>query len=235
MGSIDTSPRAVLIDLDGTLVNTAPDIVAAANRMLDELDERPLLFSTVRSFIGNGVPSLVRCILDASGISARFDQRHAQDLFYRHYRDTNGHFGTVFPGVREGLTALKEDGYRLACVTNKPFEFTESLLQIAGLAGYFGAVVAGDTVVQNKPDPEPLLYACRVLEVSPKRSSMVGDSAVDVAAARAAGMPVYIVRYGYHSPDGLGALACDAFIDSFEQLAALLMEPSVNVDRGHLP
>lgn len=235
MGSIDTSQRAVLIDLDGTLVETAPDIVAAANRMLDELDAPSLPFKTVSGFIGKGVPNLVRCILDVSGISDIVDQQHAEDLFYKHYRITNGHFGTVFPGVREGLTALKEAGYRLACVTNKPFVFAEALLQIAGLDGYFDILVGGDSIPQMKPAPEPLLHACRVLEASPKRSSMVGDSAVDVAAARAAGMPVYIVRYGYPGPGGLGALTCDAVIDSFEQLSVLLAEPFVNVKREYLP
>ncbi|MEO8600835.1 MAG: phosphoglycolate phosphatase, partial [bacterium] len=179
MGGIDTSQRAVLIDLDGTLVETAPDIVAAANRMLDELDAPALPFNTVRSFIGKGVPNLVRCILDVSGISGISDQQHAQDLFYQHYRDTNGHFGTVYPGVREGLTALKEAGFRLACVTNKPFEFAEMLLQIASLDGYFDILVGGDSIPQMKPAPEPLLHACRVLEASPKNSLMVGDSAVD--------------------------------------------------------
>lgn len=233
MGGIDTSQRAALIDLDGTMVDTAPDIVAAANRMLDELDAPALPFITVSSFIGKGVPNLVRCILDASGISGIFDQQHAQDLFYKHYRDTNGHFGTVFPGVREGLTALKEAGYRLACVTNKPFEFAETLLQIACLDRHFDVLVGGDSIPQMKPAPEPLLHACRVLEASPSRSLMVGDSAVDVAAAHAAGMPVYIVRYGYPGPDGLAALTCDAFIDSFKQLPALLAEPSVNFEREH--
>ena len=235
MASIDTSQRAVLIDLDGTLVETAPDIVAAANRMLDELDALPLPFKTVSGFIGKGVPNLVRRILDVSGISDIVDEQHAQDLFYKHYWVTNGHFGTVFPGVREGLTALKDAGYRLACVTNKPSALAETLLQIAGLDVYFDILVGGDSIPQMKPAPEPLLHACRMLEASPGRSSMVGDSEVDVAAARAAGMPVYIVRYGYPGPGGLGALSCDAFIDSFEQLSALLAEPFVNVKREYLP
>lgn len=235
MGRIDTSQRAVLIDLDGTLVETAPDIVAAANRMLDELDAPPLPYKTVSGFIGKGVPNLVRCVLHVSRISDTFDQRHAQDLFYKHYRDTNGHFGTVFPGVRDGLMALKEAGYRLACVTNKPFEFAETLLQIACLDGYFDILVGGDSIPQMKPAPEPLLYACRVLEVSPERSSMVGDSAVDVAAARAARMPVYIVRYGYPGPDGYTGMQCDALIESFNELPALLAAPSLQTERETTP
>lgn len=231
MDSINTSQRAVLIDLDGTLVDTAPDIVAAANRMLDELDAPPLPFKMVSSFIGKGVPNLVRCILDVSGISDTIDQQHALELFYKHYRDTNGHFGTVFPGVREGLTALKEAGYRLGCVTNKPFEFAELLLQIAELDVYFDIVVGGDSIPQMKPAPEPLLHACHVLEASPERSLMVGDSAVDVAAARAARMPVYIVRYGYPGPDGHAGMQCDALIESFDELPALLAAPPLQPER----
>ncbi|NMM38088.1 MAG: phosphoglycolate phosphatase [Glaciimonas sp.] len=227
MDSIDTSPRAVLIDLDGTLVETAPDIVTAANRMLEELGAPPLPYKTVRSFIGKGVPNLVRCILHVSGISDTLDEQYAQDLFYKHYRDTNGYFGTVFPGVREGLMALKEADFRLACITNKPFEFAESLLQISGLNGYFDILVGGDSIPQMKPAPEPLLHACRLLETSPGRSSMVGDSAVDVAAARATRMPVYIVRYGYPGPDGYNGMQCDALIESFNELPTLLAQPYV--------
>jgi phosphoglycolate phosphatase len=132
------------------------------------------------------------------------------------------------------LTALKESGYRLACVTNKPFAYAETLLQIACLDEYFDILVGGDSTAQMKPAPEPLLHACRVLEVVPGRASMVGDSVVDAAAARAAGMPVYIVRYGYPGPDGLDALTCNAFIDSFEQLVALLAGPLIHLEREHL-
>lgn len=231
MGTLDTSARAVLIDLDGTLVDSAPDIVAAANRMLEELNAAPLPFDKVSSFIGKGVPNLVRCVLLASGLSDRVDAAFAEELFYQHYRETNGRFGTVFPGVREGLSALKDAGYRLACVTNKPFGLAETLLQIARLDGYFSTLIGGDSIPQMKPAPEPLLHACQLLEASPARAVMVGDSGVDVAAASAAGMPVYIVRYGYPGPAGLDALRCDAFIDSFEQLAALLAEPSTTSER----
>ncbi|PUA17495.1 phosphoglycolate phosphatase [Glaciimonas sp. PCH181] len=218
---INTSQRAILIDLDGTLVDTAPDIFAAVNRMLDDLDAGPLPFETVCSFIGKGVPNLVRRARDATGITDRFDSQYVEDLFHHHYRETNGHFGSVFTGVREGLTQLKEAGFRLGVVTNKPFELAESLLQIAGLDSYFDVVVGGDSLSTMKPAAEPLLHACDVLGASPARAFMVGDSAVDVDAARAAEMPVYIVRYGYPGPGGLDALKCDGLITSFMELAAL--------------
>lgn len=232
MDQINTAGRAILIDLDGTLVDTAPDIVAAANRMLDELGVRALPFAAIAGFIGHGVSRLVQRVLTAAGL-ADYDQARAEAMFYRHYRDTNGQFGTVFPGVRSGLAALRQAGYRLACVTNKPTEFTWPLLQHAGLEDYFDSVVGGDTLPSMKPAPEPLLHACRTLGVDPARSAMVGDSAVDVAAARAARMPVFIVRYGYPGPGGLAALGCDAFIDSFEQLPRLLDTSKPHYESGH--
>lgn len=227
MGSITTSRRAVLIDLDGTLVDTAPDIVAAANRMLDDLDVPPLPFTTVSGFIGKGVPNLVRRVLATSKMTDTVDEQDALKLFHQHYRDTNGDFGRVFPGVREGLTALRQAGYQLGCVTNKPLALTEQLLALTGLAAYFGVVVAGDSIAQMKPDPEPLWHACRQMQVDPTWCVLVGDSEVDVAAARAARMPVYIVRYGYPGPDGHGGMQCDALIESFVELPALLAVPSL--------
>jgi phosphoglycolate phosphatase len=209
--------RAVLIDLDGTLVDTAPDIVEAVNRVLQDWGAPPLPFDTVRGFIGNGVPVLIRRVVQASS-DAGLDEGLALALFHRHYRDTNGRFGQVFPGVREGLRALRQAGYRLGCVTNKPELAASALLDIHALAPWFDVVVAGDSLAQMKPDPAPLLHACRVLHASPGRCMLVGDSPVDVAAARAAQMPVYIVRYGYPGADGHGGMQCDGFIDSLEDV-----------------
>lgn len=216
-------PRAVLFDLDGTLVDTAPDIAEAVNRMLLERGAPPLPLAAIRGFIGNGVPTLIRRVLQespAAGIDV--DEALVLALFHRHYRDTNGRIGQVFPGVREGLQALQGAGYRLGCVTNKPQADTAALLDIHALAPCFGVVVAGDSLAQMKPDPAPLLHACRFLHASLDRCVLVGDSTVDVAAARAARMPVYIVRYGYPGAGGHGAMQCDGFIDSLEDLPAVL-------------
>lgn len=148
MDSIETSRYAVLIDLDGTLVDTAPDIVEAASRMLLELGAAPLPFKTVSGFIGKGVPSLVRRVLEAGAIVPALGDQYAQGLFQRHYQDTNGRFGQVFPGVLEGLNALQMAGYRLGCVTNQPQALATSLLAMTGLASYFEVVVAGDSIAQ---------------------------------------------------------------------------------------
>ncbi len=219
---MDARQCTVLIDLDGTLVDSAPDIVEAASRMVKELGVPPLPFEMVRGFIGNGVPALVRRVLAATALAPTVDERRAQDLFHHHYADTNGRFGKVFAGVTEGLDALRQAGYRLACVTNKPQAPTAVLLAVSGLAPYFEVVVAGDSIAQMKPHPEPLLHACRAMGTDSALCVLVGDSGVDVAAALAAPMPVYIVRYGYPGPDGHAGMRGAIFIDSLAEMPALL-------------
>jgi phosphoglycolate phosphatase len=225
MSNFDMTQSVILFDLDGTLVDTAPDIVAAANLMLAELNSPPLSFEVVSSFIGNGVPNLVRCVLSARELTDKMsvmDMVSAEEIFFKHYRLTNGVVGTVFPGVVTGLKTLKNTGYRLACVTNKPVDLAQILLRLTGLSGYFELVIGGDSLPEMKPSPEPLLHACRILGGSVENALMVGDSAVDIAAARAAGMPVLIVNYGYPGCGGLAALSGDAYIDSFAEIPAFL-------------
>jgi phosphoglycolate phosphatase len=217
-----TRTRAVLIDLDGTMVHTAPDIVEAVSRMLADFGQAPLPFDTVSSFIGKGVPNLVRRTLEAAALDRQVDMSEALAIFHRHYEQTNGNYGHVFAHVAAGLRELRRLGYRLACVTNKPEALAASLLLMTGLANDLDLLVAGDSIEHMKPDPEPLWHACRLLDVDVECSVLVGDSPVDVSAARAAGMPVFIVSYGYGGPDGPASLQCDAMIDSFAQLPALL-------------
>lgn len=223
---IEPPPRAVLVDLDGTMVDTAPDLAVAVNGMLAELACAPMTAATVGSFIGHGAPRLVARVLAAAGLAGTISQAEAEVLFYRHYQRTNGRFGTPYPGVRDGLAALQAAGYRLACVTNKPLAFAEALLDTAGLRRYFGAVVGGDSIAAMKPSPRPLLHACVLLGVDPLHALMVGDSAVDAAAAGAAGMPVWLVSYGYPGPADAAALRGARFIDTLEQLAPLLAAAS---------
>lgn len=224
MKAASGSANAVLIDLDGTMVDSAPDIVEASNRMLIELGAEALSAARVASFIGNGVPTLVQRLLAASPTLTGVDIALAKTCFYRHYHETNGRFSRLFPGVMQGLTALRHAGFRLGCVTNKPLDYTTPLLQSFGLDAFMQAVVAGDSIPQMKPDPAALLHCCGLLGVTGGQAVMVGDSHVDVAAARAAGMPSYIVRYGYPGPAGLAALEPDHFIDSMAELPAMLAD-----------
>nr|WP_233856906.1 phosphoglycolate phosphatase [Paraburkholderia sp. HD33-4] len=222
--------HAVLIDLDGTMVDTAPDIVAAVALMLKDIGAAPLPLDTVTGFIGNGVRRLVRRSLDAAGTGEHVELEHAQAVFERHYEVTNATLGRVFPGVMAGLRALRQHGYRCACVTNKPQALAAALLEKTGLAAHLDVLVAGDTVASMKPSPEPLWHACRLLDVEPERCVLVGDSSVDVAAARAAGLPVFIVSYGYGCASGADLPRGDTLIDSFEALPAILAQARPDLD-----
>jgi phosphoglycolate phosphatase len=213
--------HTILIDLDGTMVNTAPDLAAAANHMLRDLGAAPLSFDTVTGFIGHGVRNLVRRSLQAAGLDQRIDVEHAHAVFETHYAATNGKLGRVFPGVASGLHTLRQHGYRCACVTNKPRRLAAALLERTGLSAYLDVLIGGDSLASMKPSPEPLWHAGRLLDAEPAQCALIGDSAVDVAAARAAGLPVVIVSYGY-AHGGAGALGGDALIDSFDELPALL-------------
>lgn len=227
MNALSHKERAVLIDLDGTLVDSASDIVAAANRMLVELGAVSLSHELVASFIGNGVPTLVRRVIAASPTLADADPAEVKAVFDRHYCETNGRFSRVYPGVMEGLLSLQEAGFQLGCVTNKPRALTDALLDTFALTAFFQVVVAGDSLPQMKPDPAPLLHACAVLQVAPADAVLVGDSHVDVAASRAAAMPNFIVRYGYPGPAGLAALEADQLVDSLAEVALILQRKPV--------
>lgn len=222
--------HAVLIDLDGTMVDTAPDIAAAVDLMLRDFGAAPLPFDQVSGFIGNGVRELVRRSLNAAGLDERVELEHAHAVFERHYAVTNAALGRVYPGVKAGLRALRQHGYRCACVTNKPQTLAAALLQKTGLAAWLDVLVAGDTLASMKPSPEPLWHACRLLDAEPERCALVGDSSVDIAAARAAGLPVFIVSYGYGCAHGTDMPRGDALIDSFEALPSLLARPRPATD-----
>jgi len=219
-------PQAILVDLDGTMIDSAPDIAAAVNRMLAQLDAPPLPIDTVRGFIGWGVAHLVRQVMaHAPGVRPA-DEATALALFERHYLDCNGHHSTIYPGVLQGLATLRGLGYALACVTNKPRPYAEPLLDALGLSPCFDTVACGEPALPLKPHPALLLAACRRLGAPPAQCVMVGDSGVDASAAGRAGMPVYLVRYGYHNGAAPDAAPCNGYIDRLDELPALL---------GHMP
>jgi phosphoglycolate phosphatase len=220
--------RAVLLDLDGTLLDTAPEIAAAAADMLSELGLDPVAPGRVRDFIGRGIPDLVRRTLEAS-LGAPPDERRvgsAMKGFFFHYARRNGRSAVAYPGVFDGLDALRGKGFPLACVTNKTTQFTLPLLEATGLAGYFATVVCGDTGPRKKPAPDPLLLACDRLKVNPTHALMVGDSANDALAARAAGCPVLLVPYGYTEGVDVQGIECDGIVPSLLHVAGFLKSQS---------
>jgi phosphoglycolate phosphatase len=208
--------RAALIDLDGTLLDTAPDIAAAANEMLADLGHAALPAAAISDFIGQGIPKLVARCLAAAG---RDPDGTEVELFSRHYERISGSLAKAYPGVREGLAAMAAAGIALACVTNKSARFTAPLLQETGLAAHFQAVVTGDTVGKRKPHPEPFLHACALLGVTPADAIVVGDSANDSQAARAAGCVFLLVPYGYREGLEVRDIPCDGIVESLLEAA----------------
>ncbi len=211
-----TPIRSVTIDLDGTLLDTVPDLAAAANGMMRELGRPEFPMDVVASFVGRGIPKLVeRCLpdLDAAAVA------QAQDIFRRHYAIENGRRSTLFPGVLEGLQAFRAAGLRMAVITNKAAAFTEPLLLATDLAPWFGFAVSGDSLPEKKPHPMPLLHACERMGTRPAENLHIGDSRHDAAAARAAGCPVFIVPYGYNEGDDVQEIDCDAIVASLAEAA----------------
>ena len=217
--------RGVLIDLDGTLLDTVPDLAAAVNAMLADLGRPALPVEQVASYVGKGADVLVHRSLTESldGRADTADFQRGKASFYEHYRRENGLNAVVFDGVREALALLRRRGLALACVTNKPREFTHELLARVGLDD-FDVIVSGDDTVEKKPHPAPMLHACALLKVEPAEAAMVGDSENDVLSARAAGCRVIVVETGYNEGRPVGELDADAIVPGLLD-AARLIEP----------
>lgn len=216
--------KAVMIDLDGTLLDTIPDLAAAANNMLVEMGRAPLPESRIRNFVGKGIANLIERTLtndmDGKPDQASFDE--AAPIYERCYKAANGKHTTIYPGVIEGLDAMRARGFPLACVTNKSERFTLPLLDYMKISHYFVTVVAGDTLPQRKPDPAPLLHACKIMNVAPNEMLMIGDSLNDTQAARAAGCPVFCVGYGYNEGHDVHDLDVDAIVATLVEANSLI-------------
>ena len=216
--------KAVMIDLDGTLLDTVKDLGIAVNLMLQRLGRRPHDETLVRSFVGKGVPNLVKRAL-VGALSGEPDAalfERALPLYLDCYAGVNGRYTTLYPGVLDGLEALKHAGFPLACVTNKAERFTLPLLAQMRIAHYFSIVISGDTLPQKKPDPLPLTHTCRHFGIAPAQMLMVGDSMNDAQAARAAGCPVFCVTYGYNEGADVRELDVDAIVESLLEATRLI-------------
>lgn len=214
--------RVVLFDLDGTLVDTAPDLAAATDHMLESLGLPPVGEAQVRTWIGHGVNHLIKRALAATSGSEQELFESGSRLFLDYYAGHLADRTSPYPGVVEALDKLVERGLHLGVVTNKPARFTEPLLESLGLRDAFQAVVTGDAVTEQKPAPEPMLKAVRLCGGIPQQAIMVGDSMTDVEAARRAGLGVIGVPYGYNHGDELFWTAPDLMIQSLAELPALL-------------
>ncbi|WP_428138497.1 phosphoglycolate phosphatase [Delftia acidovorans] len=211
---------AAIVDLDGTMVNTLGDFAEALNRMLVDLQLPAIAPQAIENMVGKGSEHLIRSVLahvGAADVDAIYGQ--AWQRYEHHYLQLNGQFAEVYPGVLEGLQALRARGLRLACLTNKPLSFARPLLAQKGLAPLFEQVFGGDSFERKKPDPLPLLKTCEALGTSPARTLMLGDSSNDAQAARAAGCPVVLVSYGYNHGQPVRQVDADGFVDALTELA----------------
>jgi phosphoglycolate phosphatase len=212
-------PLAVLFDLDGTLIDSLPDLLAALNEMLRDLDAAQLTGEEVRSMIGDGSRALVERALAAAGATGGLESAHRK--FLQVYEAAPAKLSRIYPGVAVTLKALCESGARLAVCTNKPQTATVAVLESFDVATYFDVVLGGDVVPFRKPDPRHLLAAIDQLGSCPNEAAMVGDNENDYAAARAAGIPVILMRYGYLRVPPQTVVP-DAWLDDFAAIPATL-------------
>ena len=233
-----TKLLAAIVDLDGTMIDTLGDFEVALNRSLADLDLPPVTRALVEHTVGKGSEHLIRSVLahqlalpevkeqlrlcTSRGVDDLYEA--AWQRYQHHYLAINGEFADVYPGVIEGLQQLHDAGLQLACLTNKPLSFAKPLLQAKGLDHFFTHVYGGDSFERKKPDPLPLLKTCEALGVMPAQALMVGDSSNDAQAARAAGCPVVLVRYGYNHGESVDGVDADAHVDALTQIAQALAD-----------
>ena len=215
--------RAVLFDLDGTLLHTSPDLAAAASAALAECGHPLVDAAQVEQFVGKGIDVLVqRCLrhIGQPDDGPVFETLRA--AYMRHYEALNGVHATPYPGVFEGLDALRDAGYKLGVCTNKTGRFTQPLLARCNMASYFDVVVSGDTTARKKPHPDMIEYAANRWGTRVSEILFIGDSGNDTAAARAAGCPVWVVPYGYNEGEPVENLDCDGIVSTLLEAAQKL-------------
>ncbi len=214
-------PEMVVLDLDGTLVDTVPDLAYSLDSMLQKLGIPEAGEMKTREWVGNGIERLVKRALSNNFVPNDFDKEplaslfaKALPLFISEYKQNVCKHSRLYDGVKEGLDYLISNQFKLACVTNKHSQFTQTILETLGIQNAFGIVISGDTLPKKKPDPLPLLHAAKYFGVSASQALMVGDSINDVSAARAAGFQVLCVSYGYNMGQDIRIANPDLVVDS---------------------
>jgi phosphoglycolate phosphatase len=213
-------PEMVLIDVDGTLVDSVPDLAFCVDEMLKQLDMPVRGEASVRHWVGNGVERLVKrgLINDLNGEPDEALYNKALPIFRKLYAENTSKRSRLYDGVTEALEFLSSTGVKIGCVTNKASEFTLPILQDLGISDYFETVLCGDMVEHKKPDPQPLILSAEKLGASPKASMMIGDSMSDVKAARAAEFSIVCMSYGYNHGEDIRDYNPDAVIDSMAEI-----------------
>ena len=217
------TPELVMLDLDGTIVDSVPDLAWSVNKTLAELSLPERDITNIRHWVGNGLEILLHRSLtnDPSGEADSMLFNEALTKFLSIYSKNSCNLSVCYPGVREGIGYMKQKDIMVGCVTNKRGQFVGPILEKLGIMDDMSIIIAGDTLSRKKPDPLPLLYAASVLEKDPGHSLMVGDSEIDVEAARAAGFQIVCVRYGYNRGRDIRESNPDTVIDSIADLPKL--------------
>lgn len=228
--------KAAVVDLDGTMVDTADDFTVSLNGMLTDIGAAPpVTREEVVGYVGKGSEHLVRSVLSARLSSDETQARLETALaaYQAHYADTNGRHTRLYPEVECGLAALHEAGLRLACVTNKPRRFALALLDQYGLAHYFSAIFGGDSLPSKKPDPAPMLAACAALGVVPGEAVAIGDSENDALAGRAAGMATLTVPYGYNHGNSIQTINSDGIVATLMAAAKVIVHHHASLEAAN--
>lgn len=218
------TPKMILLDVDGTLVDSVPDLAWCVDEMMDQLQMPHRGEAAVREWVGNGVERLVRRSLINQLDGEPDDELFARayPIYLELYAENTSKRSALYPGVLEGLQQLKAAGYRLGCVTNKAAQFTQPLLRDLGISAFFEIIISGDTLERKKPDPLPLLHAAQFFKVPATEALMVGDSRSDVKAARAAEFQIACLSYGYNHGVDIRESEPDVVIDSLVELIPLI-------------
>ncbi len=217
------TPELVLFDLDGTLIDSVPDLAYSVDRALQELDLPMQGEDKIRSWVGKGAEKLVKAALtddmDGEPDEALFQKMF--DLFSDFYMQNTSKRSSYYPGVREGMDHMLAHGCKLGCVTNKRGRFTEPVLESLGMLDDFSIVISGDTLLKKKPDPDQILHAMETLGTTTEKTLMVGDSVNDLHAARAANVPILCVTYGYNHGNNIADSNPDFLVDSLSEMIEL--------------
>ncbi|HEY1611906.1 MAG TPA: phosphoglycolate phosphatase [Paraburkholderia sp.] len=225
---------AAIVDLDGTMVDTADDFAAGLNGMLAQLDAEETSREEVVDYVGKGSEHLVRSVLaprfEPADAQARFDEALA--LYQDEYAKINGRYTRLYPDVVAGLAALRDAGLKLACVTNKPHRFALGLLEQYGLARYFDVVIGGDSTPKKKPDPLPMLTALLQMGVAPAAAVAIGDSENDAVAGRAAGLATLTVPYGYNHGQSVQKIQSDGIVATLLDAATAIAAHNRSCKQG---
>lgn len=214
------NPKLIMIDVDGTLVDSVPDLSYCVDEMMKALGKKPCGEAKVREWVGNGVPKLVERALtgELEATPSAQDYDRAYPIFLELYAENTAKRSCLYNGVREGLDYLKSQDYLIGCVTNKAEQFTLPLLKTLGIFDDFSLVVSGDTLAKKKPDPLPLLHSAEHFGIKPQECLMLGDSVSDVKASRAAGFSIICMSYGYNHGRDIATENPDLVIDSMVEL-----------------